>query len=192
MTQSPWWNNAAKADYDNMEHMAVDGMNAGKPQKYSPSFVNYVDGIYVGYKFDETAHDVGMAGFDHDSVAQLYVGKSDGKVSRPAKELKGFTKVFLKAGESRTVTIPLDDKAFRYFNVKTNRFEVEGGEYQVMIGASAAEPVRLLPERSTVKFRLPLHAMAILPSTFSTSSRRVISTSSSLGQRDSRQRIPLP
>ena len=75
---------------------------------------------------------------DGAEVAQLYVGKKDAQVFRPAKELKGFTKVFLKAGESKTVTIPLDDKAFRYFNVKTNRFEVEGGKYQIMVGASAA------------------------------------------------------
>ncbi|WP_243154185.1 glycoside hydrolase family 3 C-terminal domain-containing protein [Pseudoflavonifractor sp. 60] len=72
-------------------------------------------------------------------VAQLYVSKQDARVFRPAKELKGFTKVFLKTGESKTVTIPLDDKAFRYFNVKTNKFEVEGGEYLVLIGASAAD-----------------------------------------------------
>ena len=48
---------------------------------------------------------------DGAEVAQLYVGKPDAKVFRPAKELKGFAKVFLKAGESKTVTIPLDDKA---------------------------------------------------------------------------------
>ena len=76
---------------------------------------------------------------DGAEVAQLYVGKTDAQVFRPTKELKGFQKVFLKAGESRLVTIPLDDKAFRYFNVKTNQFEVEGGEYQMMIGASAAD-----------------------------------------------------
>lgn len=76
---------------------------------------------------------------DGAEVAQLYVGKPDAKVFRPAKELKGFAKVFLKAGESKTVTIPLDDKAFRYFNVKTNQFEVEGGEYQIMVGASVAD-----------------------------------------------------
>ena len=76
---------------------------------------------------------------DGAEVAQLYVGKKNAQVFRPAKELKGFAKVFLKAGESKTVTIPLDDKAFRYFNVKTNKFEIEGGEYQVMIGASVAD-----------------------------------------------------
>ena len=76
---------------------------------------------------------------DGAEVAQLYVSKPDGDVFRPAKELKGFAKVFLKAGESKTVTIPLDDKAFRYFNVDTNKFEIEGGQWTVMIGASAAD-----------------------------------------------------
>jgi beta-glucosidase len=76
---------------------------------------------------------------DGAEVAQLYVSRPDGKVFRPAKELKGFAKVYLKAGESCKVTIPLDDKAFRYFNVKTDRFEVEGGKYQILIGASSAD-----------------------------------------------------
>ncbi len=78
-------------------------------------------------------------GMDGAEVAQLYVSKPDGEVFRPAKELKGFAKVFLKAGESKKVTIPLDDKAFRYFNVDTNKFEVEGGAWTVMIGASCAD-----------------------------------------------------
>jgi beta-glucosidase len=76
---------------------------------------------------------------DGAEVAQLYVGKPNGTVFRPARELKGFQKVFLKAGETKSVTIPLDDKAFRYFNVQTNQFEVEGGEYQIMIGSNAAK-----------------------------------------------------
>ena len=76
---------------------------------------------------------------DGAEVAQLYVSKPNGEVFRPARELKGFAKVFLKAGESKKVTIPLDDKAFRYFNVDTNKFEVEGGEYQILIGASCAD-----------------------------------------------------
>ncbi|MCI8688143.1 MAG: glycosyl hydrolase [Lawsonibacter sp.] len=76
---------------------------------------------------------------DGAEVAQLYVGKKDAQVFRPAKELKGFAKVFLKAGESKTIAIPLDDRAFRYFNIKTNQFEVEGSEYQIMVGASVAD-----------------------------------------------------
>lgn len=76
---------------------------------------------------------------DGAEVAQLYVSKTDGEVFRPAKELKGFQKVFLKAGESKKVNIQLDDKAFRYFNVNTNQFEIEGGEYTILIGASCAD-----------------------------------------------------
>ena len=76
---------------------------------------------------------------DGAEAAQVYVGARKPTVYRPAKELKGFQKIFLKAGESKTVTINLDDKAFRYFNVKTNRFEVEGGAYEIMVGSSAAD-----------------------------------------------------
>lgn len=71
-------------------------------------------------------------------VAQVYVAKADAKVFRPAKELKGFAKVSLAPGESKTVTVQLDDKAFRYFNVKTDRWEIEGGAYEILVGASSA------------------------------------------------------
>ncbi len=76
---------------------------------------------------------------DGAEVAQLYVSLPEAKVFRPAKELKGFAKVFLKAGESKTVTIALDDKAFRYFNVQTNSWQVEPGTYRLMVGASVAD-----------------------------------------------------
>ncbi len=76
---------------------------------------------------------------DGAEVAQIYVSARAPRIYRPTKELKGFKKVFLKAGESQKVTIPLDDKAFRYFNVKTNQFEIDGGEYEIMVGASAAD-----------------------------------------------------
>lgn len=74
--------------------------------------------------------------YDGAEIAQLYIGKKDAKVFRPAKELKGFKKVSIKKGESVTVTIPFDDKTFRYFNVRTNKWEVEGGAYRIYIGAS--------------------------------------------------------
>ena len=77
-----------------------------------------------------------LAGYE---VAQLYVSLPDAKVFRPAKELKGFTKVFLKPGESKRVSISLDDKALRYFNVLTNQFEIEGGTYLLQIGASVQD-----------------------------------------------------
>lgn len=78
-------------------------------------------------------------GADGKEVAQLYVSGPKGIIFRPDKELKGFVKVFLKAGESRTVTIPFDDKTFRYWNRATGRFEVEGGDYTIFIGANVAD-----------------------------------------------------
>lgn len=76
---------------------------------------------------------------DGAEVTQLYVGAKCNGVFRPAKELKGFSKVFLESGEAKKVTIPLDDKAFRYFNVKTNQWEVEEGNYEILVGASSAD-----------------------------------------------------
>lgn len=83
-----------------------------------------------------------VGALDGADVAQVYVSCKDGNVFRPQKELKGFAKVFLKAGESRTVSVSLDDKAFRYFNVKTNRWEVESGIYTISVASDAAH-VRL-------------------------------------------------
>ena len=76
---------------------------------------------------------------DGAEIAQVYISCKNGKVFRPKKELKGFTKVFLKAGERKEVSVTLDDKAFRYFNVKTNRWEVETADYEISVGASVAD-----------------------------------------------------
>lgn len=72
-------------------------------------------------------------------VAQLYVGCKSGEIFRAKKELKGFTKIFLNAGESKKISIIFDDKTFRYFNVKTNKWEIEEAEYEISIGASIAD-----------------------------------------------------
>ena len=79
---------------------------------------------------------------DGKEVAQLYVGLKSSEVIRPVKELKGFTKVFLKAGESKKVEIAFDDKTFRYFNTKTNKWEIEKGVYDIYVGASS-DDIRL-------------------------------------------------
>lgn len=76
---------------------------------------------------------------DGAEVVQMYVGLPNAIVFRPAKELKGFVKVFLKAGERKEVKIPFDDKTFRYWNVKTNRWEIEMGNYKIMVGASVSD-----------------------------------------------------
>ena len=101
---------------------------------------------------------------DGAEIAQIYVSAVAPKIYRPKKELKGFTKVFLKAGESKKVTVPLDDKAFRYFNTRTNRYEIDGGEYQILVGANVSD-IRLEATVSVAGTDAPLpYEIADLPS----------------------------
>ena len=132
--------------------------------------VQYREGLYVGYRYYQTAgvpvafpfgHGLSYTSFAYSDlkasadgvtltvtntgdragaeIVQLYVAKPDAKIFRPAQELKGFAKVPLRPGESRTVVIPLDDKAFRYWNTQTDRWEIEGGQYELRVGASCAD-----------------------------------------------------
>ena len=77
-----------------------------------------------------------MAGAE---VAQVYVGDDECSLVRPAKELKGFDKVYLKAGETKRVSVRLDDEAFRFFDPIERKFKVEPGVFSVYVGASSAD-----------------------------------------------------
>ena len=115
----------------------------GKEVRYPFGYgLSYTTFEYSGIKAskDEVTFTITNTGkYDGAEVAQVYVSCNNGKVFRPRKELKGFTKVFLKAGESKTVTVKLDDKAFRYFNVKTDRWEVETADYEILVAASVSD-----------------------------------------------------
>jgi beta-glucosidase len=75
-----------------------------------------------------------LAGAD---VAQVYVHQQKSELPRPEKELKGFQKVFLQPGQSKTITITLDVNAFQYFNDKLNRWVSEKGAYDILVGNSS-------------------------------------------------------
>ncbi|MDO4272046.1 MAG: glycoside hydrolase family 3 C-terminal domain-containing protein [Eubacteriales bacterium] len=110
--------------------------------------LSYTEFTYSDLKVDSRGIQVSVTNTgdrDGAEVVQMYVGLPNAIVFRPSKELKGFKKVFLKAGESKIVHIPFDDKTFRYWNIKTNKWEVEMGTYQIMVGASVSD-IRLVKE----------------------------------------------
>ena len=121
-------------------------VTAKKPVRFPFGFgMNYTQFRYEnltvepdGVSFDLT--NCGACG--GDEIVQLYVSLPGAKVFRPARELKGFRRVSLKAGETQRVKILFDDYTFRYFNVRTHQWEVEGGSYDILIGASS-EDIRL-------------------------------------------------
>lgn len=77
-----------------------------------------------------------VAGAD---VAQLYVSQNKSALPRPKKELKGFQKVFLQPGESKTISITLDENAFQYFNDQLNKWVTEPGTFSILVGNSSRD-----------------------------------------------------
>jgi beta-glucosidase len=73
------------------------------------------------------------------AVPQLYISAPKSSVPRPKKELKGFTKLLLQAGESRQVVLSLDSRSFAYFDVAAKRWRADPGEYRVLIGESTEQ-----------------------------------------------------
>lgn len=74
-------------------------------------------------------------------VVQLYVGDRESTVIRPVKELKGFEKVSLNPGETKTVTFNLGKRAFAYYNTEISDWHVETGEFDILIGKSSRDIV---------------------------------------------------
>ncbi|MBR0536327.1 MAG: glycoside hydrolase family 3 C-terminal domain-containing protein [Clostridia bacterium] len=162
----------------------------------TPVSVEYREGIYVGYKYYDTAEkevafpfgfglsyttfeysDIKLSAdsikdtdkltvsfkvkntgaVDGAEVAQLYVNDVKSTIYRPVKELRGFKKVFLKAGEEKEISIELDKRAFAYYNVELGDWHVESGEFKLLVGASSRD-IRLeasVNVESTVDARVP-------------------------------------
>jgi len=135
-------------------------------------FVNYSEGIYVGYRYYDTykvdpqfafGHGLSYTSFEYGGltitpagkgatvkftvkntgkvsgaeVAQLYVKQEHALLPRPEKELKAFNKVFLQAGESKTITINLDESAFQYYNDIESKWVTDKDQFDILIGSSS-------------------------------------------------------
>ncbi|MEN4751042.1 glycoside hydrolase family 3 C-terminal domain-containing protein [Pseudomonas sp. Ps21-P2] len=99
------------------------------------------------------------AGFE---VAQLYVHPNNPAVDRPEKELKGFTKVYLQPGESKTVSIPIDSRSLAYYVEKTDSWDVDAGKFKILVGPDSEDLpldrtlITLFPEHLTTRDSNPL------------------------------------
>lgn len=89
--------------------------------------------LRVSFKIKNTGEREGK------EVCQLYVKDIISTVYRPEKELKGFEKISLKAGEEKEVVIKLDKRSFAFYNIITHNWEVESGEFEILIGSSSAD-----------------------------------------------------
>ena len=128
--------------YVGYRYYQTAGIQTAYPFGYGLSYTDYKYSDLHVYKEGVTFTLKNIGERDGAEIAQLYIGLAGAEVFRPKKELKGFKKVFLRAGESKEVTIAFDDKAFRYWDVNNNQWETEGGEYQIMVGADS-EDIRL-------------------------------------------------
>ena len=158
--------------------------------------VEYREGIYVGYRYYDSAnkdvcfpfgHGLSYTTFEYSDialsadsisdtdtvkvtfkikntgtrdgaeVAQLYVSDVESTIYRPVKELRGFKKVFLAAGEEKEVEIELDKRAFAFYNVDAHDWQVESGEFKILVGASSRD-IKLetsINVTSTVSYSIP-------------------------------------
>jgi len=109
--------------------------------KLSSSSFKSGDKLEVSFDVKNTGDAAGA------EIAQIYVAPKSTVIMRAIKELKGFEKVFLQKGESRTVKISLDTRSFAYYNVPKATWAIEGGSYEILVGASS----RNIPLRGEVQ-----------------------------------------
>ncbi|HJQ35179.1 MAG TPA: glycoside hydrolase family 3 C-terminal domain-containing protein [Pyrinomonadaceae bacterium] len=96
----------------------------------------------TGGQFFDVSFDVKNTGAREGSdVAQVYVGDTHSKVPRPLKELKGFTKVHLRPGETQHVTVRLGGRSFSYYDVEAKRWRTDPGDFDILVGRSSDEIV---------------------------------------------------
>lgn len=101
--------------------------------KLSSNNINDTETVTVSFKIKNTGDADGA------EVAQIYVADKEATIFRPVKELKGFKKVFIKAGGEKEVSFEISKRAFAFWNININGWMVETGEFEILIGASSRD-----------------------------------------------------
>ncbi len=97
------------------------------------------DKIHKGEKLAVSFEIANIGSREGAEVAQLYIKDIESSEPRPVKELKGFAKVLLRPGESKSVRIDIDESALAFFSAKRNAWVAESGEFEVLIGSSSRD-----------------------------------------------------
>lgn len=185
--------------------------------KGGPRNVEHREGIYIGYRYYDTANKEVLFPFGHGlsyttfkysnlvidndeikdtdvlkvsfnvtnigsidgaEVAQLYVTDKESTIFRPTKELKGFKKVFIKAGETANISLELDKRSFAYYNTDIADWHVESGDFDILIGASSRD-IRLngtVKVLSTADDVIPQDLRATIPTYYNMANAKSIPT----------------
>ncbi len=101
--------------------------------KLSADSIKDTDTLTVSFKVKNTGEVAGA------EIAQVYVADKESTIFRPTKELKGYKKVFLNAGEEKEVSVELSKRAFAFYNVNINDWCVESGDFDIMVCASSRD-----------------------------------------------------
>lgn len=125
--------------------------NYSNPTVSDPTFKD-IDGLTVSVDVTNSGSIAGK------EIVQVYVHDQQSRLVRPPKELKGFAKVELQPGETKTVTIPLDFRAFAYYDPAYRQWVTEDGDFDILIGASSAD----IRGRLTVTLQSSLSLPSIL------------------------------
>ncbi len=136
-----WYNDSIFVGYRYYERAGIDVMF---PFGYGLSYSKF---SYSGLTIEKTGECEFIVSYDitNDSsvdgaeVSQVYVKDVFSMVVRPEQELKGFEKTFLKAGETKRVSIKLDFRSFAYYNTALEKWHVENGVFEIGVGASSKD-----------------------------------------------------
>ena len=149
------------------EPLYYNHLNTGRPvadnntgfQKYASNFTDVSNGALYpfGYGLSYTTFkygDLSVTGsgrnfratvtvtntgkYDAYEVVQLYIHDVFASIARPVKELKGFERIFLKAGQSKTVTIPINEESLTYYDAEGHKV-FEAGDFEIMVGPNSRD-----------------------------------------------------